>query len=75
MRLGRYYNQDGNEAFGNETRLTLDDLNRYLRNLDSTGNHSNLSQKIYTKWFSNDYIGNSIFIKIKSFSIILKMED
>ena len=41
MKLGRYYNQDGNEAFGNETRLTLDDLNRYLGNLGSTGNSHN----------------------------------
>ena len=38
MNLGRYYNIDGNDASGNETRLTLEDLNRYLRNLDSTGN-------------------------------------
>jgi hypothetical protein len=33
---GRYYNQDGNLAVGNEPRMTLDDLNRYLQSVDRT---------------------------------------
>jgi hypothetical protein len=38
LKRGLYYNLDGKEAFGNEPRLTLDDLNRYLQTLDNTGN-------------------------------------
>ena len=34
---GRYYTQDGKLAVGNEPRMTLEELNRYLQNLDSTG--------------------------------------
>jgi hypothetical protein len=33
---GRYYNQDGKLAVGNERRMTLDDLNRYLQTIDRT---------------------------------------
>ncbi|XP_060577542.1 uncharacterized protein LOC132734721 isoform X7 [Ruditapes philippinarum] len=36
LKRGLYYNLDGKEAFGNEPRLTLDDLNRYLQTLDNT---------------------------------------
>ena len=36
MKGGRYYTQDGKLAVGNETTMTLEDLNRYLQNLDFT---------------------------------------
>ncbi|XP_060577502.1 uncharacterized protein LOC132734719 isoform X5 [Ruditapes philippinarum] len=36
MKRGLYYNQEGKEVLGNEPRLTLDDLNRYLRDFDNT---------------------------------------
>ena len=34
----RYYTLDGTLAVGNESRMTLDDLNRYLQSLDSRSN-------------------------------------
>jgi hypothetical protein len=33
---GRYYNQDGKLVVGNEPRMTLDDLNRYLQEIGRT---------------------------------------
>jgi hypothetical protein len=35
-RRGRFYNKEGNLAVGNEPRMTLDDLNRYLQTLEYT---------------------------------------
>jgi hypothetical protein len=46
MKRGLYYNQEGKEVLGNEPRLTLDDLNRYLRDFDNTGNENDFIEFI-----------------------------
>jgi hypothetical protein len=44
---GRYYNLDGKLVVGNEPRMTLDDLNRYLQTIDRTSKKiSSLSNMI-----------------------------
>ena len=58
MNRGLFYNQDGKEAVGNETRLTLGDLNGYLQNLNITGNNVYyfLKETLYLLYFNLLYL-------------------
>ena len=63
---GRYYTPEGKLVVGNEPRMTLEDLNRYLQNLDSQSNERYLLYK---------YIMHSSWLKLntmKYFEQIIK---